>query len=242
MEETVKKPHSFITSKMRLTAREQDLLTLAVKKIKLSSDQYFFKHQKNVTKETIKTAFSFTTQELSQLFHVTPSALYHTLDEVTDSLINKPIFLKNPDMQEFEKIVLFSNIKYRCGVLTLEVSQSTALMMLDYSKGFGEIDLKILLKLNGGYEKRILDLISRFKNKREFQCSIDELAEMLGTQRDNYKLFSNFRRVVIERPLQNIIQKSNGVWTAKKDFPKGYHLIKKGRHCSGIIFKMHYNK
>ncbi|WP_305840073.1 replication initiation protein [Photobacterium leiognathi] len=125
-----------------------------------------------------------------------------------------------------KKLFYFSDVSYNKGILTLEVSRSTAAKMLDYSNGFAEIDLRLLFSLKGAYEKRILEILSRFKNKRDFKVSIEDYSLMIGSQRDRYKTFSDFRKVVIERPLQKIISKSNGVWAAKDDAKKVMNWLK----------------
>ena len=245
MNDVIKKSHQFVTARLQLTAREQDFVTLLMKAVKKSADDIKYSLDdvnENFEYERIPTKFLFTTTELANLFQVTPSALYHSLDELTDSLMGKVAYLKNPEKGSFEKAVLFSDVSYYKGILTLEVSRSTAAKMLDYSNGFAEIDLKLLFSLKGAYEKRILEILSRFKNQRDFKVSIDDYSLMIGSSRDRYKTFSDFRKVVIERPLLKIITKSNGVWTPKDDAKKGYELVKKGRSYSHIIFKMQWNE
>lgn len=246
MNDVVKKSHQFITARLELTAREQDFVTLLMKSVKKSADEIKYTlgtdlHE-NFEYERIPTKFSFTTTELSNLFQVSPSALYHSLDELTDSLMGKVAYLKNPEKNSFEKAVLFSDASYSKGVLTLEVSRSTAARMLDYSKGFAEIDLKLLFSLKGAYEKRILEILSRFKNQRDFKVSLDDFSLMIGSSRERYQTFSDFRKVVIERPLKKIIERSEGVWTAKDEAGKGYELVKYGRTYSHIVFKMQWNE
>lgn len=55
-----------------------------------------------------------------------------------------------------------------------------------------------------------------------------------------------FRRIVLDKPLKQIIERSNGVWTPKKGYQKGYHIdTVRGRKMTDkniITFKMKYNE
>ncbi|WP_305840072.1 replication initiation protein [Photobacterium leiognathi] len=110
MNNIVKKSHQFVTGRLQLTAREQDFVTLLMKAVKKAADDIKYSLNdttENFEYERIPTKFSFTTAELAELFQVTPSALYHSLDELTDSLMGKVAYLKNPEKGSFEKAVLF---------------------------------------------------------------------------------------------------------------------------------------
>ncbi|MGD6739380.1 replication initiation protein (plasmid) [Photobacterium leiognathi subsp. mandapamensis] len=244
MFDVVKKAHHLITGRMSFTAREQDLVTLLVRAVKQEADKqrYSVGNNEEYDLQKIPTKFFFSTKELTSLLNVTPSALYHTLDDVTTSIMGKVAYIKNPEKNSFEKAVLVTRAKYENGTLMLGIDRDTAGTMLDYSQGFAEIDLRLLLSLRGGYEKRLLELISRFKNHRDYTCKLDDFYEMVGAHRDQFKDFTIFRRTVIEKPLQRLITQSNGVWTPKDDAKKGYELVKNGRNYSHIIFKMQWNE
>ena len=244
MFDVVKKAHHLITGRMSFTAREQDLVTLLVRAVKQEADKqrYSVGNNEEYDLQKIPTKFFFSTKELTSLLNVTPSALYHTLDDVTTSIMGKVAYIKNPEKNSFEKAVLVTRAKYENGTLMLGIDRDTAGTMLDYSQGFAEIDLRLLLSLRGGYEKRLLELISRFKNHRYYTCKLDDFYEMVGAHRDQFKDFTIFRRTVIEKPLQRLITQSNGVWTPKDDAKKGYELVKNGRSYSHIIFKMQWNE
>lgn len=225
--EIVKKSHSFITARMALSSREQDLLSLIILKIKKEHDKERFSDAMEACE--IKTSFIFHFNELMEHFSITRQGLYSALDESTSSIMKRIIEIKNPESKSFEKISVCNYASYKDGVLRISVSKEAALHMLDYSKGFAEIDLRLLLILKGGYEKRILELISRFNDGKEFTTSLGEFCKMVGTDFTKFERFDVFKNTVLTKPIKNIIKKSNGEWIPKKGYPLGFLLEKKGR-------------
>ena len=244
---TIKKSHHFITAKMKLDSHEQNLVTLLIRGVKLAADNLKFNAplSENIDLSNLPEVYEFGVDELSDLFGVTKRALYKTLDETTDKIMGKKIIIKNSSKNEFDKLVLIPHASFKNGKLTLSVLNNTARSMLDYSKGYGEIDLRLLLSLKGSYEKRILDLLSRFKNKRDYTCSLDDLCKMVGADFNSYSDFRAFRKSVIDQPLKAILKRSNGVWVTQPDYPNGYILKRKGRSyelTDTITFKMQWNE
>ncbi|WP_419208196.1 replication initiation protein (plasmid) [Photobacterium leiognathi subsp. mandapamensis] len=244
---TIKKSHHFITAKMKLDSHEQNLVTLLIRGVKLAADNLKFNNpsSEEIDLSHLPEIYEFGIDELSDLFGVTKRALYKTLDETTDKIMGKKITIKNSSKNEFDKLVLIPHASFKNGKLTLSVLNNTARSMLDYSKGYGEIDLRLLLSLKGSYEKRILDILSRFKNKRDYTCSLDDLCQMVGADFHSYSDFRTFRKSVIDQPLKAILKRSDGVWVTQPDYPNGYILKRKGRSyelTDTITFKMQWNE
>ena len=146
--------------------------------------------------------------------------------------------------ESFEKIALCSYAELLNGTLSISIPRQATEYMLDYSKGFAEIDLKMLLSFRGGYEKRILEILSRFK-ERDYSTTLGELCLMLGTDFNDFSRFDIFKRTVLIRPIDNIVSKSNGAWTKKDGYQLGFELKKKGRSYTKddkITFKMKSNQ
>ncbi|HGF5190415.1 TPA: replication initiation protein [Vibrio parahaemolyticus] len=256
---SVTKPHDIITARFKLSAREQDLVTLAFMEVKRFADRSKvelgqFDPDKPETLNNIPTIFSYDAAEVAELMGVSLKALnakdketgQPLLQGVCSKLIGRR--MESSDEETWLVASLISEAKFQNNTLTLEVTRSQAARMLNYgleSNNFGIIDAKLLLGFKSAYTKRILELISRFKNTREFSQTLGELCKMLGTSLDEHSDFARFRRTVLERPLAQIIKESNGVWTAKKGFPKGY-VVDTGRgrkvtESTKVTFKMFYN-
>lgn len=253
----VKKSYQVVTARMALDANEQNLLTLLVKELKLAATNYRedqIRVAKNnglpilseieINPDDLPSIFEFELSELANVFGVTDSALSKTLDTTTTKMMQRVITWPL-EHGGFYKEQLLGPSKYikRKGKLSLQLHPRSKVAILEETRGVSIIDLKLSLSLKGGYEKRILDMISTFKNKRDFETSFSDFCEMVGSSPDDYKNggLSDFRKVVIERPLKRIFKASNDAWEATDEKKKGYELIKSGRVVKKIVFKVKYN-
>ncbi|HGJ5857812.1 replication initiation protein [Arsenophonus nasoniae] len=233
----IKKSHQLVMARMNLSAREQDVLTLLVKALKKSFDDEKF-GDGNVQYE-----FTFYVDELIEHFSLSRQGLYHALDEGT-KVMGRIIEMKDPVKKTFEKVVIISKANFAEGVLFVRMDKDAAKYLLEYSMGFAEIDLNLLLSLKGGYEKRILEMISRFKSQKEFSISLGEFCRCVGSHYSEYSKFSNFKQTVLIKPIRRIVSSSGSTWKIKKDFKDGFIIEKKGRKyrdSDKIIFKIQYN-
>lgn len=250
----VVKPHSIITARMDLSPKEQDLLTLIMLSVKKEFDklQFSLENGQSVNSELIPQKYKFSKRELVELFNVDESLFRkkdkvtktHLLDIACKSLWERGIEIRNGNKFTLTRLISFAS--YDGQNLIIEIPSIMVDELVDYSKGgMGIIDYKLLFKLKGKYDKRILEIISRFKNKRNFSCTIQELCEMLGTEFDSYSSWRSFSGSVLSVPLKSIVRESNGIWNYKDSKNKGYEVIKKtaGKSYTKddvIIFKMKY--
>ena len=223
----VKKSHHMVTAQFSITAREQDILTLIFKELKRSADSV--KYGKDLE---LKTEFQFTTKDLIDYFGIGRDTAYELMATLAKGMVGKQAIVKQIALknvpQKVKVLTLCSYGEYDSGQLTLRIDKATAHYMLDYSKGFAEIDFKLSLSLSGAHEKRLLDLISRFKYD-QYTCSLGEFYALLGTNPRHYSSFTVFRRTVLDRPLKRLIKKSSGTWVATDEKGLGYTLSKTGR-------------
>lgn len=250
----VVKPHSIITARMDLSSKEQDLVTLLLLSVKKEFDKLkLITNTSNVDVSLISQKYEYSKKQIAEIFGVNVNALSkkdsnkkYLLENACKSLWDKGIEIRCDD-GSFIFTRLLSYAKYDGANLTLETPSVIVSELVDYSKrGMGIIDYKLLFKLKGKYDKRILELISRFKNKYNFECTVFELCEMLGTDFDSYASWRSFSIAVLNNPLKSIIRESNGMWEFKDSSNRGYDVRKKtsGKSYSKddvIVFKMKYN-
>lgn len=250
----VVKPHSVITARMDLSSREQDLVTLLLLSVKKEFDNLkLITNTSNVDVNLIPQKYEYSKKQIADIFGVNINALSkkdsnkkYLLENACKSLWEKGIEIRGDD-GSFMLTRLLSYAKYDGANLTLETPSIIVSELVDYSKrGMGIIDYKLLFKLKGKYDKRILELISRFKNKYNFECTVFELCEMLGTDFDSYASWRSFSIAVLNNPLKSIVRESNGMWEFKDASNRGYDIKKKtgGKAYSKddvVVFKMKYS-
>ena len=252
----VVKPHSIITARMNLAPREQDFLTFLILSVKKEYDKLKFSKEwegGGVCFKQIPQLYSFSKKELEEVFSWDPSYLRrkdkvtktYCFDDVCKSLWDRGIEIRNENEFYFTRLISFA--KFDGKTLTVEIPSPILEEFVNYSKGgMSLIDYKLLFKLKGRYDKRLLELISRFKNTKDFSCSIGELCEMLGTDVKGYSSWRSFVGSVLKSPISAIIKESGGIWEAKDNKKNGFEFIKKtnAKHYSKdciVVFKMKYN-
>lgn len=222
----------------KLTPMEMNLVTLAAKK--LNSESYRLK-QKKISRLTLQ--YSFKRQELTTFFGLANiEALARSLKFSCISIQKKLVLIENG--QDWETFHLLTGASYKRGILKFQIPNNTAERMLDYAKGYSEIDLRLSLSLPSIQEKCILDFIRQFKDDRDFEITLKEYCEIIGSDFNSNTRFSTFRSSHIEKPIKRLIEASNGMWSVKEGYPKGFTISKTGRAykpIDKITFKMSYN-
>lgn len=252
--ETVIKSYQVVTLRAQLSANEQNILTLLVLELKKQATNiredikrdYKSKNSPipkdneiNISLEKIPTKFEFDLSELTEAMGVSSSALSRTLYDTTDKLIKRKVIWSLPN-KNWAKAPLVSYANYANGRLRIDLHEQTSSAILDETRGFSVVDLKLSMSLRGGYDKRILDMISRDKESF-FTTSFNSFQDMIGTTIEDYSRgLAGFRKVVLDEPLKRIFAASDGVWGPVDEKGKGYELIKEGRTVKKIIFKVKY--
>ena len=255
---SITQPHDAIIARLQLSAREQDLVTLAFMEVKKFADktkvklsQFDPNQPENLN--DIPTICTFSEKSVASLLGVTVKALNIKnqdngktfLHNVCRKLISRRTET-NVNDGTFLVANLLSEAECSHGVLRLEVTRSQAARMLDYGlnrNNFTRIDAKLVLGFKSRYTKRIFELISRFKNAQDYSTTLGELYDMLGTSADDHADFSRFKRNVLDRPIAQIVKDSCGVWQIKEG--KGYIIDsqqgKKVTERIRITFKMKFH-
>ena len=228
-----------------------------------------------IDKDQLQTTFEFSTSTLVELFGITAKALSNpvpiskhqkdliqkgeldknTLSRVSlleatcEKLQSRKIYVRGKN-GDFFMHTLIPSASFSNGILSLGITQQMALLMLNYGpqgNSFGMIDAKLFFQLKSANAKRILDLISRFKNSADYSCTLSELCEMTGSKYSDYKDFSTLRKTLLDNTIKSIVNNSDGVWETKDSANRGYILKKKVARNGyspedKVTFQMRYNK
>jgi hypothetical protein len=235
----VTKSHFLVNSRFNLTAREKDLVTLAMKRL---NNEAFRLKEKKIPRLTL--SYSFKRQELIDFFGEKDIiALAKSLKTACRTIMEKVGKIENGNNWEFYH--LLTGASYKNGILKFQIPENTSQKMLDFSKGYSDPDLRLSLELPSIQEKCILDFIHQFKDGREFSISLAKYGEIVGKSIKDFKIFSDFRRIHIETPIKRLLDRANGLWKVKRGYPKGYVISRAGKSYKDddiITFKLRYVK
>jgi len=212
------KSNKLIEAKYKLTLQEQKLILTMLSMIKPTDDEF--------------QEYNITAQELSELWGVSVEHIYKEADEVTDRLHKRFVTLKDPNKEKFIKYSWLSKSIYHNGVLTLKFNSELKPHLLQLSEKFKSYKLEQVLKLKSGYSIRIYELLKQYENIGSRTLNINELRNILDIAIDEYKLYSDFKRKVIQQA-QKELQNS--------DLQFDFEEIKNGRKVVEIRFIINHS-
>ncbi|WP_256385196.1 replication initiation protein [Photobacterium toruni] len=227
----------------RLTASEQDVFALALCEISKSVAYNQIAKKNGSDQKEIPYIFEFSEKILIDLFQCSKDNLRKTLEPAARSLLNANVGYSNK--HEFDYFSPLVRVRYVVGdKFIIEMAKSISeLIAENIQSGFSEMDLKLFVSLSGRYHRRILKILSQWKTvpNKTIRFTIDEFRNAIGVPDDKYKRFQHLKSICMEEPFKDIINKSNGVWTATDKNGAGFELDKVGRSYKYITFKMKYN-
>lgn len=171
------------------------------------------------------------------------------------------------DEECYLTVVPFASITQH-GV-NIEVHYRAIQRLCKHSLGYSDTDLMLWVKLRSNHTLNLIEVLSGNKHyiydtemhidvlKRALGCDFktvtkvqaessnlkygDYLLDNDGKKIPKYPNFSDFNKIVLKKAFKELLDNSDGVWTADPEFPLGYELIKSGRTVHKIRFKVRYN-
>ncbi|MCG7584928.1 replication initiation protein [Photobacterium sp. OFAV2-7] len=112
---------------------------------------------------------------------VKASSFHKTLKRSCLAITNKTVMLEEHNGKEsFVTFVPIPFAEYKNKKLTLGVLDSAVPIFMEHSRGFSVVDLKIWTKLSSPHAIRLLELVSKDKNRTEFTMEIEEFRRLFG--------------------------------------------------------------
>ena len=238
-----------------LSSQEQNVLALLIIALKNSSTDYRENVKRQKAKdgldlpdayqppaEKLPDIFEFKLSELASLMNLSPSAISQSIKETITTMMSRVIEWPSSNGDwELESLIGPSKYIKGKGLLQVQLHQRTKAAILDETRGVGFVDLDLFMAVKGAREKRILDLICKFRNDRNFTMKFSEFEKVIGVSVSEFERgLKDFRYSVLERPLKRIFAASDGIWEPLDEKGKGYELVKEGRAVKKIIFKVKY--
>lgn len=172
-----------------------------------------------------------TVKELVELLDYKGKSLYSYMKEFEDNLIKKSISIKtvNGDRAKYS---WFSSIKYINKDATMKIMFNYLLIpyLLDIDVGYTKYYLENIRSMSSLYSIRIFQIIKQNQKLKSRKYSIEELRQILGIDSNEYKLYADFKRKVLERAVNEI--------NTQTDMNVEYQEDKRSRKVVGIKFNI----
>jgi plasmid replication initiation protein len=129
----------------------------------------------------------------------------------------------------------FAEYDSKTGKVEFEVSRKMVPYLLELAKGFTSYTLGVALSLKSEYSQRMYEFCSRFKDTGVWNINIEELRKTLVLE-DKYKLYSDFKRKILDRPQKEIKALSD---KGDCDLYFVYEEKKTGKRITDLSFRIY---
>lgn len=136
---------------------------------------------------------------------------FSRLDRATDELQKVRFAAKDPEVEEFSKLIFFPEIDYkkRSGNIRIRVEKKALPLLSELSSGYFWLKLKSLMLLNSAYAQRWYELFSEKKDLGQWQgVTVDYIREIMGVDDMKYKTSSMFLKRVVYDAISEINEKT----------------------------------
>ena len=181
--------------------------------------------------------YVITIGDLSDLLGVSSSNVYRDIDEITDDIINNPVFIKSGSGSKMKwiKIPWVSKCEYQADIgVALKLNDELKPLLLNLKEKYTQYTLDNILTMKSVYAIRIFEMMQEKllakalpKKGVKIEMSIEQIRECCDCI-DKYKMFSNLKKRVIDAAVNEI----NRVTLYHIE----YDYIKQGRAVIGICF------
>lgn len=224
----VVKSNKMIESMYHLSAVEQKLILSLCSKIK-NTDNVF-------------NCFDLSVNEFANFMNIDNKdyELNRTLKKKCEELAAKTLTInkgtaKNPKLYIFN---WFHHIQYEPGkgMISMQFHESLEPYLLNLQEKYTKYRLGYVMNFKYEHSFRIYELMKEYERIGERTLPLDELKNMLFTQKDNsYQKYSHFKARVINKALEEINKFSDLTVTLIKE-------EKQGKKVVGLVFEIRPNK
>lgn len=208
------KSNSLVEARYRLSLQEMHVIYWLLTQIK-PEDEEFKIHKLEIV-------------EFAKIIGVKSENQYKELRKVTKRLIQRAMEIYQPDTQEYIQFSWLSSARYQIkqGCVLLEFSSLLKPYLLQLKGYFTKIDIVDTLKLKSIYAVRIFELLLQYISIGKREINIEDLRAYCGIEKEQYKLYADLKRYVIEKAKLEI--------NTKTEYEINYTEIKKLRKVFAI--------
>ena len=281
IETTIKKGGRFLLLGNKLSLRAQDIFAICLLRINKQFNDRFYGHinpnyddqlefSKNEILNNIDECFTLDCDEISNLTSLSLKVLKKKskLDNGQDwdfefdkaaKELHK-IFFENWTVdskgnKKRETSPLLVKSSFDGKVFKGEMNKNVAyeMLRLNYNNvGYSSVPKSIFFKQKSESSKKILELICRFKNFKDYEINLWDYLNEFGVDMDEYSDSKNRQYIMqkyLYRSVASLISNSNGYVSLKDEekYPQGYELVGLGRFSSindktKLVFKLKINE
>ncbi len=213
--------NSLIESRYSITLGEQRLLLAMISLI--HPDDIDFK------------PYILNVQDLAKFLNVDIKNAYREADKITDRLMKRILHIPQSD-GSLLKVHWVSSARHSKGAVILKFDPDLKPYLIQLKEQFTQYRLTIAAQFKSMYTIRIYTLLKQYEKIGVREFNLNDLRDILGIKRDEYREFKEFRRRVINQAKKEFETKVQPKGTYKSDLSFDIENIREGRKISRIRF------
>lgn len=169
-------------------------------------------------------------REFADFLGIDRNSAYREFDKITSAIMTRVLIFDESDGPL--KVGWVSSAKYirKEGAVLLCFDPKLKPYLLKLKGNFTSCRLEMLLSFKSQYTMRVYNLLKQYEQIRSREIELDVLREILGIRKDQYTLYSNFKKDIIEAVQKEL--------NAKADLTFEFSEIKYGRRVGAIRFRI----
>ena len=187
-----------IEAKYRLSVEEQKIIKILISQIQREDEDF--------------RDYEFRVKDLAEILGMGHKDIYRVLPKITERLMSRILKFYNPDTQTLLQTSWLSSAEYKKGQGTVALCFDPKLkpLLLHLQSYFTKYELGQVMQFKGQYTIRFFELRKSFigRHKKEVVFSLQDLWEMLGLRKNEYKEFFNFKNRVLEVAKVELLEKT----------------------------------
>lgn len=183
-----------------------------------------------VNKNQIKT-LELSATDFAKMINAHPNQIYRDADNLAKALMNKKYHFKyigKDGKSAFETGTFLTSMRYDSGAICIKINPDVLPYFIEINSHFTEFNLRFLIAMGSSYGIKLYKLLKQYQTIGDRTLSIVDLRYQLGINDDKYKLYSDFKRNVVETAKRHINEHT--------DIQVEYKEIKLARKVTSLKF------
>lgn len=213
----VTQANGLVTARYTLPLAEQRLILTMIARIQPDDEDF--------------KPYRISVGELAEFIGVAKGSAYIECKKITENLLKRVLSINEPD--GLLQINWVSSAKYidGSGMVNLSFDPLLKPYLLQLKGNFTSCKLQMLLSFKSQYTMRMYNILKQYEwRKKDQEIELEELREMLGLNKDQYIMYADFKRSILESTQKELVEKA--------DLTFEFDEIKYGRSVGALNFRI----
>jgi plasmid replication initiation protein len=212
----VTQANELVESRYNLTLGEQRLIFTMIARIQPEDEDF--------------KPYRISLNELAEFLGINKNHIYADCKKITKKLLEKVVEIQEPGRLLQTHWVSSADYIDGTGIVNLTFDPLLKPYLLQLKGNFTSSKLEMLLSFKSQYTMRMYTLLKQYERLKEREVELQQLREILGIGKEQYKLYADFKRTILEPTKKEL--------KSKADLYFEFDEIRYGRRVSAIRFRI----